>query len=86
MSFDARLNANVYTTRDLIGLAKIKAFGNHSDVVLQALIKLSQYEDIYPETINELDKTQKALKASNEALSKTINLSGTIEEIKITKF
>jgi uncharacterized membrane protein len=86
MSFDARLNANVYTTRDLIGLAKIKAFGNHSDVVLQALVRLAQYEDIYPETIQELDKTQKELKASNEALSKTINLSGTIEEINITKF
>jgi hypothetical protein len=86
MSFDSRLNANVYTTQDLIGLAKIKAFGNHSDVVLQALIKLYQYEEIYPATLKELDKTQKALKASNEALSKTINLSGTIEEIKITKF
>lgn len=86
MPFDPSLNANVYSTNDLISLAKIKAFGNHSYVVLQALTRLAEYENLFPKLLKELEKTQLELKYSNETIINDIKVTNPIQEVNIKKF
>jgi hypothetical protein len=72
MAFDARTGQTIYRTDDLLGLARLGAFGPKSDVLLTALMHLKFYEENYPK-----------LQKETETLREAININGSVEEIVV---
>ena len=76
MAFDARSGNQIYTVDDLIGLAKLGAFGPKSQAVLFALIDLKKQKTYVSALIEENEE----LKAQ---ISKLSILNSEVEEINI---
>jgi hypothetical protein len=70
MAYDVETGRTVYSTDDLISLARLNAFGPKSNVVFAALTQLKLYETNYPLLIEEL----KSLRAN-------VKVVGSVEEI-----
>jgi hypothetical protein len=72
MSLDARTGNVSYNTNDLLGFARLGAFGQKSNVLLSALMKLSYYEYHYPLLEKELNE-----------LREIVKISGAVDEIVV---
>jgi hypothetical protein len=72
MSLDARTGNVTYNTSDLIGFARLGSFGQKSNVLLSALMKLRYYEENVPTLEQELVE-----------LRELVKVSGAIQEIVV---
>jgi hypothetical protein len=72
MAFDARTGLTTYNTDDLIGLARLGAFGQKSSVIFTALNHLKFYETNYPKLEKEM-----------EELRQYVNFGGQVQEVVV---
>ena len=76
MAYDPRSGNNIYSTDDLISLAKLGTFGPKSQAVLVALFDMKRKDQIIKSLSDENDELRKQI-------SKLTILNSEVEEISI---